>query len=386
MTVIHTNIVHESEAQRQHVRVKLPATLSFPKVKEPIKVLELSAGGVSFEKGTLAMNKGMTETCLLQFNLEGMLVGLQVKIQVRNIDSANGRVGCIFHDLGPQEINTLRHVITAYLAGELITAGDMIQTLQRDNFTKSRKNTQSAQQDTFMLKARALVGSACIFVLGLTAFFFVSSTLYNLYFVTKAKSAFVDSISTMVTMPREGTIQSLVPPDGHVQKGAPIATFTSTMLETLKGHLNAESLQNEQIERLINSSLKGTVTSPCDCKVAQQLVTDGQFANKGANIFVLVPIADQYPLIKARFNYDDFSKLQPGDTVTLTIAGERLQKTGKIKTVAINTEHENEIIAEIEPDAAINASFTHRPVEVRISTPINLPLLDRLRSSHHPGA
>lgn len=386
MTVIHSNVVHESEAQRQHVRVRLPATLSFPKVKEPIKVLELSAGGVSFEKGTLGMSKGSTETCLLQFNLEGMLVGLQVKIQVRNIDSANGRVGCVFHDLGPQEINTLRQVITSYLAGELITAGDMIQTLQRDNFTKSRKNTQSAQQETFMRKARAFVGSAFVFVLGITAFFFVSSTIYNLYFVTKAKSAFVDSISMIVTMPREGTIQSLVPADGHVQKGAPIATFTSTMLEILKGHFSAESLQNEQIERLISSSLKGTVTSPCDCRVTQQLIADGQIATKGANIFVLVPIVDQHPLIKARFNYNAFSKLQPEGTVTLTIAGDRLQKTGKIKTVAINPEHEDEIIVEIEPDAAINASFSHRPVEVSIGTPINLHLFDRFRSSAHPEA
>ena len=213
-----------------------------------------------------------------------------------------------------------------------------------------------------------------------------SDVFYNLYFVTKAKSAFVDSISTMVTMPREGTIQSLVPADGHVQKGAPIATFTSTMLEVLKGHLSAESLQNEQIERLVSSSLKGTVTSPCDCRVAQQLIADGQIATKGANLFVLVPLADQHPLIKARFNYNAFSKLQPEGSVTLTIAGDRLQKTGKIKTVAINPEHEDEIIVEIEPDSAINAAFTHRPVQVSIGTPINLPLFDRFYSARHPEA
>lgn len=33
----------------------------------------------------------------------------------------------------------LRYLITSYLAGEVIGVGDMLNTLQRENFTKARK-------------------------------------------------------------------------------------------------------------------------------------------------------------------------------------------------------------------------------------------------------
>ena len=38
-----------------------------------------------------------------------------------------------------RDIATLRHIITSHLSGELISIGDVLSTLQRDNFTKARK-------------------------------------------------------------------------------------------------------------------------------------------------------------------------------------------------------------------------------------------------------
>ena len=46
--------------------------------------------------------------------------------------------------------------------------------------------------------------------------------------------------------------------------------------------------------------MKGTLTSPCDCRVVQQLVADGQYANKGQVIFTLAP-RDSVASIEARF-------------------------------------------------------------------------------------
>ena len=40
---------------------------------------------------------------------------------------------------------------------------------------------------------------------------------------------------------------------------------------------------------LFGKQMTGTLTSPCDCIVAQQRVADGQYANKGDVIFQLVP-------------------------------------------------------------------------------------------------
>jgi len=378
-------IVHESEAQRQHARVRLPATFEFADSKNVFNVHELSASGLSLENNSLTLKIGQMETGILQFNMDGLLIGLQLTLQVKNIDSVNGRLGCIFHEMGQQEINTLRHMITSYLAGELITAGDVINTLQRDNFTKARKKGGDAADEHFYTKARALAGSVFVFILGLSAFSFVSSALYNLYFVTNAKSAFVDAASINVTLPRTGTLQSLVPEDGRVVKGAPIANFSSSMLDVLKGHLDANALQGEQIERLIGTTLKGTITSPCDCTVVKQVIADDQTANKGDVAFILVPTGEKAH-ISARFSYNNLDKLQPGGNVVLSITGDSQQQKGTIRTVMVDPKNPQEIIVTIDTESKLDASFAQRPVHVSIGSPINIHLFDRIHARMLPEA
>jgi ribosome-binding factor A len=77
-----------------------------------------------------------------------------------------------------------------------------------------------------------------------------------------------------VTMPREGTVQSLAQVNGPIAKGAPLASFSTSMLEMLKGSLNGDDLQPAKIEELYGKQMAGTLTSPCDCVVAKQLVSD----------------------------------------------------------------------------------------------------------------
>ena len=52
------------------------------------------------------------------------------------------------------------------------------------------------------------------------------------------------------------------------------------MLDVLKGHLDEDQLQPAKVEELFGKQMTGTLTSPCDCVVAQQMVADGQYANK----------------------------------------------------------------------------------------------------------
>ena len=50
-TAVNVNVVHESEAQRQHARVRIPAKLRFldaQRQPHEVKVEDLSAGGLSF--------------------------------------------------------------------------------------------------------------------------------------------------------------------------------------------------------------------------------------------------------------------------------------------------------------------------------------------------
>ena len=60
-TAVNSNVVHESEAQRQHARVKIPAKLRFfgpDRTPVEARVIDLSAGGLAFNAGQLLLKVG----------------------------------------------------------------------------------------------------------------------------------------------------------------------------------------------------------------------------------------------------------------------------------------------------------------------------------------
>ncbi|GAB3482125.1 alginate biosynthesis protein Alg44 [Azotobacter salinestris] len=365
---LNVNVVHESEAQRQHARVKLPGKIRFLGAnRETIeqRLIDVSAGGFSFASGKPVTQQGAFHRGKLLFQLDSLGLAMDVEFQVRNLDPETGRTGCQFHGLGAREISTLRQLITSHLSGELVTVGDVICTLQRDNFTKARKGKGLAQQTMFE-RLRAVSFSLAIFIVGLGAFGLILKQLYDLYFVTHAESGMVSVPGMEVTMPREGTVQSLVGPDGLVANGAPIATFSASMLEMLKGHLSEEQLNPTNVEKLFTRQMKGTLTSPCDCKVVAQRVADGQFASKGQVIFELLP-RDAAATVEARFRYHDFAKVKPGTQVSFSVPGEDQPRRGKIISTALQTEGlSGDIRVIIQPEQPLDSSLSGQPVEVVI--------------------
>ncbi len=141
-TAVNVNVVHESEAQRQHARVKIPAKLRFfgpDRTPMEVKVLDLSAGGLCFNAGQMPLKVGESYKGRLQFVIDNLGLAMDVELQIRSYDRQTGRTGCQFQNLEPRDISTLRHIITSHLAGDIVGVGDVLATLQRDNFTKARK-------------------------------------------------------------------------------------------------------------------------------------------------------------------------------------------------------------------------------------------------------
>lgn len=364
------NVVHEAEAQRQHARVKIPAVLRYlSKGRERVeqRVLDLSAGGLSFSAERQPVQVGDYYQGHLQFKLDGLNLGIDVEFQVRSFDLDGGRVGCQFHNLKPRDIATLRYLISAHLAGELVSVGDLLNTLQRENFTKARKQAGKGSGLGVFGRFKAITLSLGIFVVGLSAFGFIFQSIYNLYFVTHAQSAQVSVPSLQVTMPREGTVQNLLPEGSDsIEKGAPIAAFSASMLEMLKGHLSDEQLSPANVEELFGKQMKGTLTSPCNCKVARQLVADGQFASKGEVIFELVP-QDSYASITASFPYRNLAQAKPGSRVSFWVGDEDRPRHGMVVSTRL---HEgglsSDIRAVIQPDQPLPSTLAGQPVEVTI--------------------
>ncbi|MCW2269816.1 Alginate biosynthesis protein Alg44 [compost metagenome] len=366
-TAVNVNVVHESEAQRQHARVRIPAKLRYLGASREtleVKVDDLSAGGLSFHaKHPLKVGDVMRGR--LQFTVDKLGLAMDIEFQVRSFDPTSGRTGVQFQNLEPRDIATLRHLITSHLSGELITMGDVLSTLQRDNFTKARKQKDANGGMSAFGRLRAVTFSLGVFVVGVAAFGFIAKSVYGLYFVSHAQAGVVSVPTTNVTMPRDGTVQSLVESGGMAVKGAPLASFSTSMLDMLKGHLDDQQLEPAKVEELFGKQLSGTLTSPCDCVVARQLVDDGQYASKGQVIFQLIPRTTT-AMVDARFTYRQFDDVKPGARVHFTVAGDDERRSGQIvSSTSLNSEDlSSDIRVQIKPDEALPSELAGRPVAV----------------------
>ncbi|QXI44229.1 alginate biosynthesis protein Alg44 [Pseudomonas wayambapalatensis] len=366
-TAVNVNVVHESEAQRQHARVRIPAKLRYldsERQSQDVKVDDLSAGGLSFH-AKKALPVGDVVRGRLQFVVDNLGLSMDIEFLVRSSDPQSGRTGVEFQNLEPRDIATLRHIITSHLSGELISVGDVLSTLQRDNFTKARKQKDSGSGLSAFGRLRAVTVTLGVFVVGIAAFGFVAKSLYGLYFVSHAEAGVVAVPTTNVTMPRDGSMQSLVENGAQVVKGAPLATFNTSMLDLLKGHLDDSQLEPAKVEELFGKQLSGTLTSPCDCVVARQLVDDGQYASKGQAVYQLIPRTTN-PMVEARFSYRQFDEVKPGTRVNFQIAGEDNVRTGVIVGSASldNDNLASDIRVQIKPDESLPAELAGRPASV----------------------
>ncbi|AOX10981.1 Alginate biosynthesis protein Alg44 [Pseudomonas sp. XWY-1] len=366
-TAVNVNVVHESEAQRQHARVRIPAKLRFLDAQRQVhevKVEDLSAGGLSFH-AKQPQSVGDVLRGRLQFVVDNLGLSIDIEFQVRSYNPDNGRIGAQFQNLEPRDIATLRHIITSHLSGELISIGDVLSTLQRDNFTKARKQKDGGSGLSAFGRFKAVTVTLGVFVVGVAAFGFVAKSLYGMYFVSHAEAGVVAVPTTNVTMPRDGTVSSLVESGGQIAKGAPLASFTTSMLDMLKGNLEDAQLEPAKIEELFGKQLSGTLTSPCDCVVARQLVDDGQYAAKGQPIFQLIPRTTT-PMVEARFSYRQFDEVKPGTRVNFQVAGEDEVRTGQIvSSTSLNSEDlSSDIRVQIKPDSGLPAELAGRPASV----------------------
>lgn len=363
----NSNVVHEAEAQRQYARLKLPAKIRYrtPQGQElEAQLLDLSVGGFGFQPGNTLLSEGQRFHGKLMFEVEGIGFAMDVQFQVRSLVDGK-RAGCEFHELRPREIAALRYLISSFLSGELVNVGDLISTLQRENFTKPRKG-KGDDKMSLAARVKALGLSLSIFLVGVAASSYVLYQLYDVYFITHADSAQVSVPVQQVSMPREGTLQSLVKVGDTVAKGAPVGTFSSSALDVLKNVLKPEEMAPDNLQRLFDKSFQGTLTSPCDCRVVAQLVGDGQVAAKGAAVFMMAPV-DAVATVEARFPYRAFDELQPGSPVNFLVAGESEPRSGRISTLALQDGGlASDIRVAIQPDQPLATELAKRPVDVRI--------------------
>ena len=362
-----SSVVHESASQRQHPRVRLPGLIEFGNSRagtQRFKLHDVSAGGFCFEAANQPFRPGESHRGNLIVNVDGVAITLAVSFQLRS--AANGRVGCQFQELGQQEISVLRHLINSHLSGELVNVGEVLHTLGRDNFTRPRAAPAARPPAQSGGRLRALFTTALFLGAAVVAFGYTARQVNRVLFASTATAAKVAGPVYSVMMPREGTFWSLVPDDGVVKKGAPIASFESPVLDLVRNQALGANLTPEQLQKMMKVTVKGTITSPCDCRVQTQFVANGQYVTKEQPLFELMP-RDFQPYLVARFRNDQLADLATGDRVSFRVSGEARQRVGKIAQVRAHGRGDTvdtDVMVMVEPEEPLPAELLSRPAEV----------------------
>lgn len=382
------NLVHENETQRRHARIKIPARLVVQSGQnEPfvLEVQDLSASGFSVEDSANRLRSQQHYDGRLLFSFDNVEFALAVRFQVVNHQGEQTRFGCEFHDLGEQEIATLRLLITKFLGGEITRVGDVLSTMNRDNFTKGRKQQVSAGLSGWQ-RVRALFVTLCSLAIGLLAFGYLAFQLYQAYFVTVARSALITEPQQQIRIPREANVSYLVKVGDRVKRNQPLANLVSPIAAEIPGMLARTGMDAKNLQLLINSQINTTVDSPCDCQVAQ-LESDGGFLDKGAPLLALAPLNSK-PFVQARFDFTAADKVKPGERVLMTLV-DGTPLTGTLNKLVVGADMtrgpvspEGVLLADIQPDQDISRDLLAQPLQVQVGDPDSVVnrLVSRVRT------
>lgn len=261
-------LVHEAEAQRQHVRIRIPLRAVINDVS--YNVVDLSVAGVCFEAVGIAPAVGDALNIKLVFAFEGFEFIQAMKIEVVNFNPATGRTGCRFIDITESQLAMLHFIVDAYLSGEVIGPNDVIEIPKRNMFMAQRKiPAKELPANRFAAAAvgvRRTVAAAGLIAAGVAVFAYAALAIYAHAYVTDGKGVVVSQEVQFARAPISGTI---------------------TPQTAAKGKRVAEKELIAVIESPTGAFKQ--VESTCDCLLANEPLQKGSFVARGTIIARLVP-------------------------------------------------------------------------------------------------
>ncbi len=348
-----TQIVHEAETQRQHVRLQLPIEVEIGDTV--YNADDWSHSGIALHWPDDSLGSGNSTVSIGQ-HLQGTLrfpfpeFGLTVPIdlEVRNINADNRRVGCRFTNLGERQTSLLQYLVSAYISGEVVSAGDFIDVVGRNNQTTARSlpkrdEGESAFEQT-KRKLRRVIGLGATLMVFLLLLGYVITGIYERSYVTRASSASVMTESITVEAPVAGKLfYQPLKPGTKVKTGDPLL-----MVETDKGNMVS-------------------VDSPCNCIVRERL-EDNYARTSTAKPAIKMLSVDAEPYITAYVPFDKAVSLARGQEALLSFHGYDRYVKGRISSIDAGNEAKNLTLVIIEPDESLPKSLIGEPVEVTFDT------------------
>lgn len=303
------SIIHESETQRQFVRLKMPSMAEWDGRRHTVR--DLSSGGLALGdvKGPLKAGKRLAFTLILPF--EKFSLDLPLRAEVKHYDSRTGMAGCRFVDLDTGQLSILHHVLRSYIAGDVVDGPDVLNIVARNNFVNVRKNPAMQRPHIGTLIKNTVI--YCALLLGAigVGMFLYKNAAQRLFTLSSANGV-VDVQAYDVTAPSSGIFRpSVAARAGAVQTGMMIGTIMPPV-----------GLPDRTVR----------VLSPCDCLITERHVMSGQYAMEGSPLVSLIP-QDAQGSVSALYPTADIHKIRIGMTVAMTIVGGGERLTGRVSDI-----------------------------------------------------
>lgn len=302
-------VVHEAEVHRQHVRLKIPIQVEIDGVR--YQVDDWSMGGFGVESVMTSRQPDEKFSARLFFPFEDFDMSMRFDARMVYADQEHGRFGCAFASISKDQSALFRYLVDAYLSGEVVSAGDVLQVRSRENALAARQQqaTDLFPQEQGLSASLKRYGVYAGFALaGLALLGFVYLGIQERYFTIQANNAFVEAPVVQIRAPIAGRLISALRP------GEPLVV--GSLLGTLYGA----------------DGVSVSLDSPCECSVLQQIGRNGQQYQAGDALVTLVK-TDQPPLIRAQLPLDKAERLQVGDRAEVNIPGHSEPLFGQIERI-----------------------------------------------------
>ncbi len=301
-------IVHESETQRQHVRLTMLAKAQIDNNTYTIR--DLSSGGAGIRDISGNFSKGRIIPITLTLPFGSFSIDVSLKGEVQHYNSTEKFLGCRFINLDAEQISLLNYVLKAHMAADSVGSTDLLNVIARNNFTKIRLQPVGQDAQGLQLK-KQLPGLMAAILVGLVAAFLILSNLYESLFIVRSIQGTVSGPIVEVRASSDGVFTSQLTPDViSIKPNDPMGSIASAN----------------------NYGASTIITSPCDCFIRKTHLNTGEFVTPGMPVASLIPV-DSRLWITAAVESDKIGRISLNDRADLTIVGSAVRYSGRVASI-----------------------------------------------------
>jgi mannuronan synthase len=350
MSIVDTTpkIAHDSERQRQFARLRIP--LSIKIAGQRYDVIDWSVGGISVRAANLNLTVGNSYSGRVVLPFDDFEVELKVRFEVCYTSADGPRMGCRLVEQSPTQLAILQYMVRAYIAGEIVHMGDIMNVVQRGAGAAVRELPKlSAEEGARQRLRRWAMGGAIVVGCAAMLALLVGSMYEQLYLVD-ARSGVVTTDLIQIAAPQGGRLTyGAEIADGEATSGGLLATVTTPGGSTY------------------------FVESPCDCRIVDVLTAEDSQVGVGTNLLLLAP-GDAEVRVSALVPYEDALRLREGMQVDLEYTAVDGSFEGEIAAIDIRRQLSALGQPVLDDQAVISAEVTIVPTEPVTSAWIGKPV------------